>query len=121
MEAILGASYDSVKWLLAHGADPNAEDVNGITPLFLSVVDPEVKRSAVFDELIAAKADFRHKLSDGSNLLFDAISMRYQPTVEKLVNLGLDVNSTVPESGMTVLMWSAEQGTHGISKFLLSK
>jgi ankyrin repeat protein len=39
MLATLGGHAASVTWLLAHGADPNAADADGMTPLQVAVAD----------------------------------------------------------------------------------
>jgi ankyrin repeat protein len=121
MSAVAAACPESVRWLLARGADPNAHNVNHGTPLSLSIANRMIGSDAIFDQLIAAKADIHYRFPDGRNMLDFAIQKRDSVSLEKLVDLGLNVNDKMPGTKTTPLMVAAENGDNVLAKWIISK
>jgi ankyrin repeat protein len=121
MEAVAGTCQGSVTWLLVHGANPNVHNVNHGTPLSLAIANTHVQSEAIFDQLIAAKADIHYRFPDGRNMLDFAIEKGDIHSLEKLVDMGLNVNDQMPGSKTTPLMFAAWIGAGGLAKYLISK
>lgn len=78
------------KMLLIKGADPNARDNLGQTPLFHLIQKGNVKILQLF---FSFKADVRAVPRNGENLLFQAVENDENLQVlQLLISLGLDVN-----------------------------
>lgn len=94
--------------LLAAGADVNARDCYGWTPLMWAVrrgASPEV-----IDALVRADADVNVKSKDGRAPLVWATAHAWNPaTFRVLVEAGADVNAR-DRYGRTALMWAAGYG-----------
>jgi hypothetical protein len=76
--------------LLQHGADINAREGAGWTPLFFGVKE---NRAEVVDLLLKNKADVNVATAQGETPLFVAIEARTTEIVEMLLKAGADVNA----------------------------
>jgi len=85
-----------VKLLIAEGADVNAKDKYGMTPLHLA----ETKEAA--ELLIANGADVNARTGDGQTPLLFAVMSGSKETVEILIAKGADVNA-MDGAGVTPL------------------
>ena len=105
LAALHGRSAGMVGWLLAAGAEVDAPDDRGYTPL-LRAARPEV-----FDLLVAAGADIRARSNDGFTALHRAALYRPAASssalpaaqVQALLAAGLDPNAQT-DSGSTPLL-----------------
>ena len=76
--------------LIEGGADVNAPDDSGLTPLALAAMQGQ---TAIARLLIAAKADVNDASSDGTTPLMRAASANHGETVRLLIASGADVNA----------------------------
>ncbi len=79
---------ETLVWLLTHGADPNARNDRGITPLHIATspeaVDVLVKHGAIVD----SKSN-----QDETPLIVNAAESEGLPVMKKLLQLGADPNA----------------------------
>jgi ankyrin repeat protein len=94
MQATLYSTSDGVKYLLAEGADANAADLGGITPLMMAIEDAEKVRA-----LLQAGADPNGHSIDGRTAVMIAADRKYSSDVLRLL-VEQGAKST-PESGQT--------------------
>jgi hypothetical protein len=86
-----------VKWLLDHGADVNAADEKGITPLMEAA---RGGRTEILEQLIAAKAELDRRSSEyDSTALMFAVSHGKEAAAEILRRAGAKDDVITPESG----------------------
>ncbi|XP_074427930.1 neurogenic locus notch homolog protein 3-like, partial [Larus michahellis] len=98
------ARADAAKRLLDAGADPNAQDKAGRTPLHAAVT---ADAQGVFQILIRNRStDLDARTGDGSTALMLAARLAVEGLVEELVACHADVNA-VDESGKSALHWAA--------------
>ena len=79
----------AVKRMLARGADPNAADVHGQTPLFFAVYNKNLEAAEV---LVKARANPNARTKAGEFALLRAVLWGQAPMVELLIKAGADVN-----------------------------
>ncbi|MEE6506058.1 hypothetical protein FKM82_007484 [Ascaphus truei] len=98
------ARADAAKRLLDAGADPNAQDHTGRTPLHASVASDA---QGVFQILIRNRStDLDARMGDGSTALILAARLAVEGMVEELITCHADVNA-VDELGKSALHWAA--------------
>jgi hypothetical protein len=86
-----------VTWLLDHGADVNAADEKGITPLMEAA---RGGRTAILEQLIAARADLDRRSTDyDSSALMFAVSNGHDDAAEILRRAGAKDEVVTTESG----------------------
>ncbi len=95
--------------LLAHGADPNASDGQGQTPLVLDVTRGNDRDGKVFDLLVSKGASLTAAGSDGQTPLHVAASQRNVDFVNRLLSRGVSVNLR-SGSGNTPLHTAVQTG-----------
>ena len=101
--------------LIKAGADVNAADVNGQTPLRLAISASDV---ALTDVLLANNADIKQKVG-GKTLLAYAFENNVAPEIfSRLIIGGADVN-TVDEDGNVLLIQALAAGKYDIAQQLL--
>uniref|UniRef100_A0A6I8QR56 Notch 3 n=1 Tax=Xenopus tropicalis TaxID=8364 RepID=A0A6I8QR56_XENTR len=98
------ARADAAKRLLDAGADPNAQDHTGRTPLHAAVA---ADAQGVFQILIRNRStDLDARMGDGSTALILAARLAVEGMVEELITCHADVNA-VDELGKSALHWAA--------------
>jgi ankyrin repeat protein len=114
-QAVYIEELDEVRDLLARGADPNEEDEDGKTVLFMSVEDGTTE---IARELLSYKADADHRSKDGRNPLFAIDDETPEELVRMLIDAGSDV-SVKDSEGFSVLMHAAENASPKVLKMLI--
>lgn len=90
IDAVKKGQVATVKVIIADGADVNAKDASGNTPLHLAV---EKGSQEIVNLLIADGADVNAKDASGETPLYKTVEEGYQEIVELLVAAGADVNA----------------------------
>ena len=119
--ALLEAAYDgnieAVKQHLAAGADVNAKDEDGYTPLY-AVAGRGHKEIA--ELLIAKGADVNPKREDGATPLLIAAVAGHKEVAELLIAKGADVNAK-DKKGWTLLQHAVMMSKREIVGLLITK
>ena len=118
MVAARTGNVDTVKSLLAHGADANAkENSRGQTALMWAVAEkhPEVARV-----LIDRGADVRAHSTNGFTPLLFAAQQGDLDAARMLLEAGANVNEAAPEEGSTLVV-ATHSGHEALALFLLEK
>jgi len=113
-EAAVAKAIETAGVLLANGADVNARDVQGNTPIHFAVVTRE---KTLVQLLIDKGADVNARNADGVNPLFVAASGDLVDIAELLIARGADVNAKV--ATYTPLGRAAAYGSSGVTRLLL--
>jgi ankyrin repeat protein len=77
--------------LLAHGADPNAENINGGTPIMFAAISGEI---LTIKSLINAGADVSAQGNNGWSALMVAAAKGHVAATRLIIESGADVNTT---------------------------
>jgi ankyrin repeat protein len=116
MAAALYGDASLVKTLLDQGADPNAANDAGVTPLMWSALDLEKTRS-----LADAGADVKARSVDGRSPILVAAGVRGNRDMVALL-LDRGANASVPGSnGITPLTEAAKKGDEAIVRLLIDR
>jgi len=105
--SVWGDNLPMAELLLRAGANPNAKNRYGITPVSLAA---SAGNAPMLGILLRAGADVKAAdaaLPDGQKLLMLAARTGSVEAVQALLSKGLDVNTTEPRTGTTALMWAA--------------
>lgn len=105
--------------LLRQGANANAEDSRGWTPLIYAAQTGNV---AIVRKLIDAGANVNHRTSTtrGSTTLCFAVGGGNTNVIQVLLDRGADING-MSRDGMTPLFFAANKGWLNLVEFLLAK
>lgn len=115
-DAVLYGDAKSVQSLIASGADVNAFDDTGMTPLMVASSEG---RTAIAKLLLGAKADVNAAGQDGTTALMRAASANRRDVMQLLLSSGANVNAT-NAGGMTALMVAAFGGYADAVRMLLA-
>lgn len=115
-QAILDGDQPTISTLLAGGANIEATDEQGMTPLLLAI---KHGRRDVVELLLNHGANIHHAANDGVTPLFLAIRERRADLVALLLDKGADVNARGAISGVTPLHVGAYVGDAEILRLLL--
>lgn len=96
-----------LRFLLQHGADPNARDNDGTTPLMLAVNQNCLD---CVETLIAAKADVDRANNRGETPLIRAVQMRNVTMVRDLLKAGADPDETDHIAGLSARDYAKRDG-----------
>lgn len=115
-QAILNGDQSTISTLLAEGANLEATDEQGMTPLLLAI---KQGRRDVVELLLNHGANIHHAANDGVTPLFLAIRERRADLVALLLDKGADANARGAISGVTPLHVGAYAGDAEILRLLL--
>jgi ankyrin repeat protein len=101
--------------LIAAGADPNAANQLGITPLMLASVNGS---SAMVDKLLRAGADASQSRTTGETAVLLAARVGSTAVLKELAAYGADVNAKT-RFGDTALMFAAAEKHPDVSRLLV--
>ncbi len=113
--AVVAKDADRVRFLIKKGADVNARDLNGLSPLDTAARN---RIASLVEILIDAGADPNALDADGFFPLLHAINRNHVPTVEMLAKKGANLN--LPnKQGITPLSWAIGDGKFFAAKALI--
>lgn len=104
--------------LIDAGANVNAENDLGATPLWVACAD---RNTGIVKRLLAAGANPDGGLHSGETLLMRCSYTGDAPAVEALLDHGADVNAAEPSRGQTALMWAAATRHPDVTRALLAR
>jgi uncharacterized protein len=102
--------------LLKAGADANAANRYGVTPLSLACTNGD---GAMVSQLLKAGADPNAAIPGGETPLMTAARTGRLDAVKALLAAGADVHAKDPRRGQTALMWAAAEGNVDVIGALL--
>lgn len=118
----LANNAETAAVLLREGADPNARDAKGCTPLIQAARCRDPGVVGVVRELLNGGADPRLGARDGAIALFSAISSGNTAVMEELLARAPEtVNHAAVKDGMTPLCLAAVAGSVDVIELLLSR
>lgn len=96
-----------IKWLLDNGANPNAQDKNGVSPFYHAVANAlDVNKYKVMREY--ATPDFEQRTNAGEYILYESVRMGCPPELlSLLLEDGADLYQTSSERNQTVTIMDA--------------
>lgn len=91
-----------IKWLLDNGANPNAQDKDGVSPFYHAVAKAiDLNKYTLMREY--ATPDFDQKTNNGESLLYESVRMGCNPELLKLLlEDGADIYETSTNYGKQV-------------------
>jgi ankyrin repeat protein len=107
---------DAVKRLLSEGADPNAVNRFGVTPLHEAAT---VGNAEMLKALLDAGADANAAFGEGETVLMTAARTGDAESVRALLAHGADADAREQWHGQTALMWAAIENHADIVQILL--
>jgi quinoprotein dehydrogenase-associated probable ABC transporter substrate-binding protein len=113
--AIVAKDVERVKYLIGKGADVNARDAGGFTPLDTAARN---RSTALVEVLIDAGGDPNKPDADGFFPLLHAINRNHVPSVEMLAKKGANLELR-NKQGITPLSWAIGDGKFFAAKALI--
>ena len=118
METIRRGDLTQIKWLLAHGADPEyLDDPSGMTPIHLAVKSGWVQLAQALQE---AGGNFMQVNAHGTTYLHIAAASNRLPMAKYLLSIGLDPNA-LTNKGWTPLHHAARFGSYEVAEYLINQ
>lgn len=115
VNAITGNDANRVRFLIKKGADVNARDSGGFTPLDTAARN---RATTLVEILMDAGADANSPDADGFFPLLHAINRNHVPTVEMLAKKGANLELKTKQ-GITPLSWAIGDGKYFAAKALI--
>jgi hypothetical protein len=115
VNAVIAKDLDRVRFLIEKGADVNARDSGGFTPLDTAARN---RSASLVEVLIDAGANPNQPDADGFFPLLHAINRNHVPTVEMLAKKGADLELR-NKQGITPLSWAIGDGKYFAAKALI--
>lgn len=115
-DAVQRLDKAAVVYLLAQGADPDATQVDGMTPLLWAAYHDD---AGLVGDLVDAGADVHQANRYGVTAISLAAQNASLPIVERLLMAGADANTALP-GGETVLMTASRSGRVDVVRALLA-
>lgn len=106
-----------VKHMIDHGADPNCQSVNGVTPLVRAILEGH---KYLLRELIKAGADPNFETKGGNTALLTAIALADIVAVQVLVELGANITHET-KFGVFPVHFAVDHGCLSILRVLLDR
>jgi quinoprotein dehydrogenase-associated probable ABC transporter substrate-binding protein len=113
--AILAKDADRVRFLIKKGADVNARDSGGFSPLDTAARN---RSTGLVEILLDAGADPNSVDADGFFPLLHAINRNHVPTIEMLAKKGANIELK-NKQGITPLSWAIGDGKYFAAKALI--
>ncbi|HEY3519102.1 MAG TPA: ankyrin repeat domain-containing protein, partial [Gammaproteobacteria bacterium] len=107
---------DAVKRLLSEGADPNAANRFGVTPLHEAAT---VGNAAMLEALLDAGGDANAAFGEGETVLMTAARAGDVASVKALLAHGGQPDTTEAWHGQTALMWAAIENHADVVQLLI--
>lgn len=107
---------DAVEALLSKGANVNAANYGGTTPLMIAASHQTV---TCINLLLSHGADIHANTADGTNILSWAVGFGHTQMLALLLKKGLNPNATRKSDGVTPLMLEVTGGSASSVKLLL--
>jgi len=118
--SLFNCKYEAAELLLQKGANANAADSYGTSPLDLAVCCKTVKLSFI-EHLLQKGADVKYRNAhDGLTGLHYAISCGSADVAKLLINKGAEIN-IADNKGTTPLMLAVQKNSLPVAKLLLEK
>lgn len=118
--AVFAAHAEVAEFLLSKGADVNAREKNGATPLIIGAMGGRVEvdgQAGVEALLLTHKADINAKSANGMTALHVAALLGHADVVKLLLAKGADLNAK-DEKDNTPSDYAAQQGRQEVLKLL---
>lgn len=117
VNAIIAKDADRIRFLIKKGADVNARDSGGFSPLDTAARN---RAPSLIEVLIDAGADPNQADADGFFPLLHAINRNHVPTIEVLARRG--ANLEMPnKQGITPLSWAIGDGKYFAANALIEQ
>ena len=117
LRAVQEGRLDTLASLIAAGANVNAKNEFGITPLAWSLTNGS---PAMTLELLKAGANPKIPVPEAGTPLLAAARTGNANVINALIEAGVDVNEAEPRTGQTALMWAAAEGHESAVRALLA-
>ncbi len=117
-EAARTGDYLEIVGYLNEGADVNARDRDGLTPLIWAAIQGHEE---VVRVLLEQGANLEARNNNGDTALMWASVMGHKEVVELLLDHGANADIREPKSGVTALMGAAAEGHTDVVQVLLEK
>ena len=118
MRAALAGDTETVKALIAQGADVNAKDDEGRTALMFAVINMHHETAQA---LLGSGADVNVRANDGGTALMLAASCGDEAGVRLLLDRGADIGGSYTATGKTALELAAEHGYNQVVELLKAR
>jgi ankyrin repeat protein len=115
MSAALEGRTEKVRAFLSRGADVNAKDGDGRTPLMFAVINMHYETVNV---LLDYGADVNARANDGGTALVLAASCGDPRIVRALLNRGADTNAKFVQTNVNAMMLAVKYGYAEIIRLL---
>jgi uncharacterized protein len=116
-EATMSGNYAEMEKFLNMGADINARDKSGMTPLIWAAVKGHAHATQI---LIERGAEVNERNAQGDSPLMWAAVMGHEQVVELILENNPDVNARSKKNGVTALMAAAAKGHANVVHLLIN-